>query len=448
MKPKQKKLIKGISLIEAMVSISVFAIISVSLYGMFLFTGKLTADAKLRTLAIYLANEEMEQIKAMSYAQVGTVGGIPAGNLEQTRQITKSGYPFDVKTEVKYLDDELDGNFPDDDKPADYKVVRLDVGWRGSFENQEVVLISSVYPDYLSEEEGGGVLSINALNFEGIGVAGCDVKIVEPDLDPAVSILTKTDDLGNVVLYGLPAGANYQLEIVKSGWEQILTYPPYPETPFNPVNQHLTVVEGVMNTKTIGIDQLGDIEITVVDETGDPLDNFPLNISGGRIIGYTNAANPEPVYIFEEEELTTDSDGKLEIEATSGGNYSFSTEETDYELVTVDPANPFELAPGGDVTVTATYVDKNTDSFLIIVSDNETKEPLSDISVALTGPDEFSETELTDKQGRAFFWQEELPEGEYTVEINADEFESYSDTMELDDLVKKEIFLERIIVEE
>ncbi|MBU2025561.1 MAG: prepilin-type N-terminal cleavage/methylation domain-containing protein [Patescibacteria group bacterium] len=433
----------GTTLIEVLVAIFLLAIISISIFGMFLLSGRLVSDAKVRTIGLYLANEEMEKIKAMDYARAGTEGGVPGGDLPQEKEMSKGGASFTVRTEIKYLDDESDGVFPDDVRPADYKVIRIGVGWDSSFQKNEIALVSSVYPASADDEEAGGILSINAVDFEGAGVPQCEVDILEPGLSPAVEIHTRTDDYGNVILYGMPESLDgYQIYLKRSGYEEVRTYPPYPATWFHPVDEHPTVMESDLNMKSIRIDEMGELKIGIKDQADNGISGFSVAIKGGRILGYTQEMEPQPVYVFQEDNLIADESGVITVQPASAGGYEMNLNDGNYELVQLDTSYPFELPAGQTKQVEAKCVRKEVNSLLVEVLDSATREAIPEAAVTVNGPN-FSGNKVTDNFGRAFFWQEIMESGDYTIDAAMDGYENYNGLVALNQLTKKEILLER-----
>jgi hypothetical protein len=441
---KKSTVFKGITVIETLITVFLILIVTLSFYGMIILAGKIVADSKLRTMGLYLANEEMENIKSMAYDKIGTEGGIPSGDLLQNRNVEKGGYSFNVSTEVKYSDDETDGLFPEDDNPSDYKTVRLEVSWPSSFKEKEIVLVTSMYPDILEQAGEGGILSINAINFEGVGIGECSVEIANPDLDPPVLINSGTDSTGNLTLYAVPPSQEgYQVKLEKTGYETVSTFPLYPTSSFNPVDKHVSVVAGKLNARSLQINELGDLTVQILDESSLPLPNFSVALKGGRIIGYSEEENPQTIYSFDENDLITNGSGIIALDDTSPGNYFFSINDSNYEIVKINPGNPFELSAGGTTDAQATCVANTVDSLLIIVQDNLTKEAIPEASATVTGPN-YSAVDQTDALGKAFFWQELMEQGEYQINVEADGYVSYSGTSSLLGLTKVEIYLDAV----
>ena len=439
---KQKE--TGITLVEVLISIFILSIISISFYGMFLLAGRLVADAKLRLMGTYAANEEMENVKSMIYDQVGTVGGVPAGIVPQSKSVEKGGYTFQVETEVRFGDDPIDGSFPTDTVPTDFKVVRMAVSWPSAFKNHEVVLISSIYPDVPEEDESGGILLINAIDFEGNGVGSCDAVIQNTAVTPQVSIHTRTDDQGNIMLLGVPPSTGgYKITLSKASYETVETLPPYPQTAFRPVDENASVVIGQLNMKAIQIDELGMIQISVFDEADQPRNSFSLDMEGGRVLGYTTGATRTPIYSYDEENVMTDGSGILSIPDASRGSYTVATHDSSYELVGVTPENPFDLPSGGTAIVRITAVNRSTDSLLVKVMDSTTRDPIMGASVTVIG-EGFSATKLSDQEGYAFFWQAGMVEQAYDISIDAEDYTPYTSAVDLNSLTHADAYMSMV----
>jgi len=123
----------GFSLIEIVIGIALFLIIALGVYGAFRLSVKVVHQSKARITAIMLANERIEEVRNLPYNDIGTVGGIPSGDIPQTENVVKNGVVFTVKTTISYVDDPFDGTAPDDFVPNDYKRVKVKVFWSGLF---------------------------------------------------------------------------------------------------------------------------------------------------------------------------------------------------------------------------------------------------------------------------------------------------------------------------
>ncbi len=73
----------GFTLVETLVAAGLMAIVFVSLATAFQGAIKLLGENKARSTAIALANEKMELIRNLPYEEIGTIGGIPQGDILQ-----------------------------------------------------------------------------------------------------------------------------------------------------------------------------------------------------------------------------------------------------------------------------------------------------------------------------------------------------------------------------
>src|SRR5688572_2029826 len=121
---------RGYGLIEALMSLALFAIIGVSLYQAF--NGLLNAVSVSRSqlIAMELMAETVEIACNLPFDSVGEVGGVPLGVMLPSQTYVRGGQTFTVATHVANIDDPFDGTIggtPNDSAPADYKRVEITV---------------------------------------------------------------------------------------------------------------------------------------------------------------------------------------------------------------------------------------------------------------------------------------------------------------------------------
>ena len=86
--------IQGVSLVETVIGIAVFIIISAGVYEAYSSVYVLIGATKQKIIATALANEQLEVIRNLPYADVGIKDGIPAGKILHEQNITRSGILF------------------------------------------------------------------------------------------------------------------------------------------------------------------------------------------------------------------------------------------------------------------------------------------------------------------------------------------------------------------
>ncbi len=253
------KIKKGFTLIEALIAVFLIVIIFVGIVGAFVASMKILVQSKARATALSLANQRIEEIRNLPYDDVGTVGGIPQGEIPQTETRTLNGIEFTIKTTIIYIDDPFDGVAPDDPIPSDYKRAKVKVSWPTMI-GGEVTLISDISPKGIETTEGGGTLLITVLNASGEPVGQAEVRVKNDQVSPSIDATYLTDDYGNLLLPGAPASTEaYQVWVEKSGYSSQRTYSRTEIA--NPLKPHLSVYEGELTEASFAIDLLGSLSI-------------------------------------------------------------------------------------------------------------------------------------------------------------------------------------------
>ena len=115
----------GFTLIEMLVFLFIFALITVTFYQVWSLGTRYILFAKNQLTAIALANEKMEVVRNLAFDDIALTTSDPPGNLQQNEDVVRSGRTFHVFTQVKNVDDTFDGTVggnPDDSlAPIDYK---------------------------------------------------------------------------------------------------------------------------------------------------------------------------------------------------------------------------------------------------------------------------------------------------------------------------------------
>ena len=384
MKKTTKNKDRGFSLVEAIFGIFLLAILALGIYGAFAFGMKVSIHNRLVTTGTAIAEKQIEAIKSMKYTEIGVRGGIPAGNLEATETEVQDGTTFTIQRSIRYIDDPLDEKSPKDETPADYKQVEIKVSWPSSFTSNKVTLNTIISPPKRESDLNMGVLIINVVDGEGNPLEGAMVNIKNTTLTPQIDTTQETDNLGSLVLPGVPpASTSYQITVSKDGYETVGTYPPFPESPFNPLDAHLSVSQGQTTSKSFVIDKLSTMNITILDNLNQPLANTSFALKGGRVIGTTVEPAPKPVYYFDKTDLLTDSNGKWQKSDLGKGPYAFSISNPNYELITTNPPLNWNLASEENKSVTVIMGNKSSNILVLTVKEQETGTTITGASVTL-----------------------------------------------------------------
>ncbi len=151
----QKRTRKGFTLIESLVFLFIFSLISVAFFQAYFVTVRTIIESKNRLGATALANQKMEIIRSIEYDEIGTkhwngsawVYGIPAGELIEDEAVSVNTTLYQVDTFAQYVDDTFDGSIPIDTIPTDYKRVRVTVSWGSGGSDQQVALFGNFAPN-------------------------------------------------------------------------------------------------------------------------------------------------------------------------------------------------------------------------------------------------------------------------------------------------------------
>lgn len=412
--------LKGFTLIEGMVMLFLFALITTVFFQTFAYGTALIQQSKYRLGAIALANQKMEIIRSLDYDTLGTVSGIPAGDLLEDETIQVSNAIYQVHTFVQYSDDAYDGTLggsPNDLVPNDYKEVQVEVSWGGESEAEKVRLFSTFAPLGIEQSVGGGILSINILDSQGNGVAGASVNVTNSAVSPSVNVTTTTDASGNISLVGAPASSQeYQVTFSKNGYFGSASYAPYPTTAYVPIDVHASVVDSVVNQASFIMDQSSTLQLRTVDPFANAVPDINYRIDGGRQLG-TNPLTSAAVYEFGVSD-STDTSGEQDYADRSYGGYTWtldSAEATDWTFVGLTPesnvgANNIDLLPNTTQTVQMTLAANTVNGALFTVTSATDGTAISGASVHLTNATLlYDETVVTGLYGKAYFPETETP---------------------------------------
>lgn len=465
--PVTRRRYDGFTLIEAVVFLFIFSMITMTFYQLFALGSRHMLDAKRRLGATALANERMETIRGMIYDDIGTKTpdgsggwdyGIPAGEILENETAVSSGGTYAVHVFVKYADDDFDGTGTEDANgiTTDYKAVRVSVSWGadGSDTYRTVSVFATFTPDGVEQASNTGILAVNVLDSSGVGVPQATVHIVNPST--GTDLTAQTDDDGNLTLPGAtPSDSLYELTVSKGGYYGAHTYPPASGTVFDPVDGHMSVIVAAVNQYTIVMDHEADIAVSTVDPFGTPVPGIDFHLEGGRQIA-TNNADPlvhVPIFDFVGDGRTDDTDGEVSYPGESHGRYwlNLAPSVVGYEILLrhseSDPVlgrEVIDVSPDESVAAEVTLLDVEFDSVLFSVSvDNAgIPSPVAEATVRLTEAlSGYDATVETDERGQAFFPTEstELPAGTYSYEITKDGYvtETGSVTVDGNGLVKE-----------
>ncbi len=425
---------RGFMLIEALTVLFIFSLITVTFYSVFTVGIRYIQDAKNRLGALAIASEKIEIIRNLTYDSIATDGGAIEGDIPQDEDIYENTRQYHVHTEVAYVDDPFDGTgFSDVIWFEDYKKVTLTVSWSNGENTEKVELISRfVPPGNEIKRIGDGILSVNVFSDQpgGAGIPDSKVAIYNPA--SGIDTYSYTDASGSVTFMGSGLSnfiQQYQLTVTKAGHETVVTMPPYPESSYEPVDVHASVVTGSMNVKNIVQNELANIRILTVNPLDEPIANVDFYLVGGRKLGTDMTVLPSVSIYNLNQNSETESDGEKEFNLVSPGGYNFSLIDSaldDYEIISINPgASFFLLSAVGTLEVKVRLAKKTTPALLMTVLDDFDDLPIQGARVRLINTTLGYDKEIeTASDGKVFFPDSAVPflPGTYQLEIRADGF--------------------------
>jgi type II secretory pathway pseudopilin PulG len=419
--------LRGFTLVETLVAAGLLVIVFIGLFTAFQSGMKILIENKSRSTAIALANEKMEFIRNLSYEKIGTIGGIPPGDLPQKENKTLNRVNFVLKTFIQYIDDPADGLGSQDENgiTADYKKVRIEVVWQGRGREKSVVLISNFSPPGIETITGGGTLIINVLDASLNPVGQAEVKIENSKVSPPISLTTLTNDQGKVIFPGSPAADSYKITVTKTNYSTSQTYDTTPQNP-NPNPGHLTILEGETTEATFFIDRLGSKSVdTFLYSEESPLPKLPnldFQMRGEKTIGKDAQGNS--IYKYSKN-LTTDNNGHLDIPNLEWDTYTIAVSAaTGYDIMESCPPQPVNLSPGGSILTTLTLITHSTNTLLVLVKDGD-GELISGANVRLFNQGlDYSKTITSTTCGQAFFGSL-VQSSDYSLEVTKAGYQNY-----------------------
>jgi competence protein ComGC len=433
-KNKTQKNKNGFTIIEALTLLFIFSVILVTFYSVFTSGSRLIIESKNRLGALALANEKMEIVRNLDYNSIGTVGGEVNGAISQDEDVAENNRQYHVSTLVEYVDDPYDGlDYSDTIWFEDYKRVTINISWTGGVSSAPVKLVSRFSPHGVEQQNpNDGILSINVFSKQPGGsseaLSGTKVHVTNSDI--GLDTEKNTDSDGNVTFMGSNIRNSiqkYHITLTKSGYETVSTMPPYPDTPYNPTDVHVSVVTGSVNIANIFQNKLANLKIVSTDLLNQSVPDISFHIKGGRKMGTTISSN-DPVYNLDEDSAT-EADGEKEYSDISPGQYDIAPSPgVNYELIRLDPASPYTLLSASPATLKIKLADKNVTSLLATVTGGASNEQIEGATVQLKSDTlGYDNTQTTPVDGKVFFpvSADVFQAGVYDLKITAS---GYSDS--------------------
>jgi prepilin-type N-terminal cleavage/methylation domain-containing protein len=402
---------KGFGLVEMIISIAIFLVVAVSIYGGFVQILKVLSVLKTKTLMANLANEQIEIVRNLPYGDVGIVEGWPLGKIPRNQTIVRDGVSFDVNVSIQNIDDPFDGvigGSPNDPSPADYKLVEFTIKCTECNYPEEVKYYTKVSPLALETQGNNGALFIRVFDSNGSPLSGANVNIFNDSGTTTINIDETTNVNGLFSIVDAPTGTNaYKITVTKSGYSTDKTYSIGDINNPNPNKPDATVVSGQVTELSFSIDELSDLSVKTKDSQCSEISNVNFKISGSKTIG-------ENILKYSANK-TTNGSGLVNISGLEWDNYLFEILSGGFDLVGSSNIFPLILNPGNDQNIDLILAEAEPKTLLVQVIDSQTGLPLSDAEVKLTSSTNNQKTLTT---GKGFIGQTDWSGSNYFSQTN------------------------------
>jgi len=252
--------VQGISLVEMLIGIAIISMVFVTLFASFQAMLTFAERNRLRANALMLANEHIEVIRALPFDSIGTVAGLPSGSIPQLETIVYDNHEYTRRTFIQYIDDPADGTGAADTLTADYKRIKVEMGYDFRGTTQSFSLVTTMAPKSQESLVGAGVLRINVFDATNDPVSLASIHIVNTTVATSVDISTFTNASGTISFPGAWAGGGYEIYINKAGYTSAQTYVSTTTNP-NPTPSPLNVAENGTTEVFFKIDLLSSIHM-------------------------------------------------------------------------------------------------------------------------------------------------------------------------------------------
>ncbi|MHB1414942.1 MAG: carboxypeptidase regulatory-like domain-containing protein [Chloroflexota bacterium] len=402
-----------------------------------------TMDSETRSLLHQVATEELENIRALPYEDVGTVGGNPPGTLVPREERMVDGMTLEIVREVVYIQDtSYSGPYP-----ANYRRLTITVGVLGDDRLDPVELTSN-----MAGGAAGGALDVIVTDTQGNPVPDARVAVQNSHLAPNVlvdSSAIRTNSQGHILIPGLrpDSTAAYVVTASKTGYNSDSTDPA------------VVVQDGVPYTYVqLIIDLLSSLNIHVVDgASGLGVPNLTLSVSGPG--GYAQSVTTDAMGVVSLPDVrySTDLDPYVVL-VNPGQGYDPASasvvldpgQTLDVVVTVTQPAPPTTTTtlgtttttlPGGSTTTTVATTTTTTPpalGSLTIRVFRPNGSPLRDADVTVQG---VSPTKTTNSDGYVTFTN--LPLGTYEFVVSRRNYEDFRGTATIDGAVYIEVTMVR-----
>ncbi len=270
----------GITLIETILAIVIFGIVSTSTIGVLTSATAADGNSRQRSIALELAQQQVEYIRQLNYMNAGVVGGNPGGVVQAVQSKWVTGLRYTLTTRIKYVTDPIPASYV---SSANYKQVRVIVA-RAS-DDKELAMVQTYVSSPTRAYSGGlnnGLINVTTQDYWTHDLLG-NVQIqLTKTWDGSFSAGDITDpttgvpSFGQVTFQGLeetpasPTPGYYDVDAALTGYTVLAEDQP-PSDPTDPATAgHLALARNGTTNTTIRLYHPCTITVHVIDGNNPP----------------------------------------------------------------------------------------------------------------------------------------------------------------------------------
>ena len=360
----------GFTIVELLISIVVFVIVSASTITLLISYISISGYAQSKSAAISIATQKIENLQQLSYNELAVEGGaivISGTPLPASETVERSSKKYIVKTEINYSDDAFDGCYsyspeqmttrcvngppatgkPIDNNPRDYKLAQVRVY---DTNNRMLATLSSRFVAKVAEvPSDASMIDVMVTDSGGNKVEGAVVRLQNNAMSPSIDQSITTDAFGSALFMDAPASAapNYVVSVTKPGYSSLTTIAESGD--LIPIYGNTTAILQSVSRVSLVIDPVSpsrSVRVTAVDSNGQPLVGKTITLKGGQKM-FTDQADRQ---FYSSKTVTTDSSGVVVVGGLQPGSYYVDSADgyvvAAHSAVSGDKFYPFYIPPG------------------------------------------------------------------------------------------------------
>ncbi len=217
---------EGFTLVEILISMVIILILVVAITPLLVFNAQSSQYNRAKATSKNLANERIEEIRAMDFASIGVQGSNPTGTIAASETVNVDGKNYTLNTFVNWEDQ--GGCMSGANAEWDVKLVRVEVVSSGYYrgENTEISEVIEILVSRDSEQPLLLGANIRVCVFRGwdyevsaVDSSGQPVDQADRTYTPAASALVEVSGPQTAAVYSTAKGAALFIDLAQGDYE-------------------------------------------------------------------------------------------------------------------------------------------------------------------------------------------------------------------------------------